>query len=427
MHKIWFTAQLLLAVLVGFSQQPGKLALEKQRVAIQKEIDAVKHSLDETRRNKKASLVQLNAIQLKLQLRQKEINVINQQMDLLAGDISNGYRDVTNLSRELDTLKVQYEKSVVYAYKNGSGIDALNFIFSATGFNDALKMIFYLKAYRSYRQQQVNNIERTQDLIQKKIAGLDRNRLEKSFLLKEEAKAKEKLEDEKREKAEAVNKLKTKEKALTRYIADKKSQDKKILIAIVNVINRAKTATAAAAKKNVEISAKNSSGLKIPAGKRTAAIEEKEKNISVKTFNGNTAANIASANFAKNQHHLPWPVGEGKIAMRFGPQVIPPNNLHINNLFLTFETEAGNPVKVVFDGEVASILNIGNVQAVIVKHGKYYTTYSNLYLVSVAKGDQVKTGQVLGKVAEKSDNLGELEFGITEDSGNNLDPEKWLR
>jgi len=426
MHKIWLTAQLLLAVLVGFSQQPGKLALEKQRVAIQKEIDAVKHSLDETRRNKKASLVQLNAIQLKLQLRQKEINVINQQMNLLAGDISNGYRDVTNLTRELDTLKAQYEKSVVYAYKNGSSIDALNFIFSATSFNDALKMIFYLKAYRSYRKQQVDNIERTQDLIQKKIAGLDKNRLEKSFLLKEEAKAKEKLEDEKREKAEAVNKLKTKEKALTRYIADKKSQDKKILIAIVNVINKAKAATAAATKKNVEIAAKNSNGLKMPAGKRTAAIEEKVKNISVKAPFGNTATNMASANFAKNQHHLPWPIGEGKIAMRFGPQVIPPN-LHINNLFLTFETEAGNPVKVVFDGEVVSILNIGNVQAVIVKHGKYFTTYSNLYSVSVAKGNQVRAGQVLGKVAEKSDNLGELEFAITEDSGKNLDPEKWLR
>ena len=424
MHKIWLTAQLLLAVLMVFSQQPGKLALEKQRVAIQKEIDEVKRSLDETRRNKKTSLVQLNAIQLKLQLRQKEINVINQQMDLLAGDISNGYRDVTNLRREQDTLKAQYEKSVVYAYKNRSNFDALNFIFSANSFNDAVKLIFYLKAYRTYRQQQVNNIERTHDLIQEKIASLNKNRLAKSRLLNEEGKAKEKLEDEKREKAEAVNKLKTKENALTRYIADKKSQDKKILIAIMNAINRTKTPAITVAKKNVEISAKNSNGLKIPADKRVAATEEKAKNI--KTSNENAASDIVAANFEKIRHHLPWPIGEGKIAMRFGPQVIPPN-LHINNFFLTLQTEAGSPVKVVFDGEVTSTSYIGNVQAVIVKHGKYFTIYGNLYSVSVVKGDQVKAGQVLGKVAEKDDNLGELEFGITDNSGKNLDPEKWLR
>ena len=67
------------------------------------------------------------------------------------------------------------------------------------------------------------------------------------------------------------------------------------------------------------------------------------------------------------------------------------------------------------------------MQAVIVRHGKYFTSYSNLSSVSVTKGQQVKTGQVLGKVAEKEDNLGELELGISNDINRNFDPEKWLR
>ncbi len=84
-------------------------------------------------------------------------------------------------------------------------------------------------------------------------------------------------------------------------------------------------------------------------------------------------------------------------------------------------------MKVIFDGEVSLITYIGDVQAVIVRHGKYFTTYSNLSSVSVTKGQQVKTGQMLGRVAEKEDGLGELEFLISNDANRNFDPEKWLR
>ena len=113
--------------------------------------------------------------------------------------------------------------------------------------------------------------------------------------------------------------------------------------------------------------------------------------------------------------------------MRFGPSTIPGTKLFTDNKFLTFETEAGKAVKVIFDGEVSAVMYIGDVQAVIVRHGKYFSTYSNLSSVSVTKGQQIKTGQTIGRVAEKDDNLGELELGISNDVNRNFDPEKWLR
>ena len=145
------------------------------------------------------------------------------------------------------------------------------------------------------------------------------------------------------------------------------------------------------------------------------------------TFDADPAAKKLSDNFERNRGSLPWPIESGRISMRFGPATIPGTSLHVVNNFLTFETEAGKSVKVIFDGEVALITYIGDVQAVIVRHGKYFTTYSNLSSVAVTKGQQVKTGQVLGKVAEKEDNLGELELGISNDANRNFDPEKWLR
>ena len=433
MQKTCLSALLLLVSLVAFTQQPGKAELEKQRAAIQKEIDDVRRSLDETKRNKKTSLAQLNAVQKKLQLRQREINVINQQMNLIEGDINQGWRDITKLKKELDTLKLQYGKSVVYSYKNRSNYDFLNFIFSASSFNDALKRVSYLKSYRAYREEQANNIVRTQDQIQGKISSLNHSREQKSLVLKEEDKAKQKLEDEKREKDDVVSKLKSREKELMKEFADKKKQDSRISAAITAAINRAKAAAIAEAKKNAEIAAKkeavtastnsaknntNSSG-----GSNTVAAPKKE----FKTFDDDASRGV-TADFEKNRGRLPWPLESGRISMHYGKQSVPGfPGLFTDNKFLTFEAESGKSVKAIFDGEVVLVTYIGDVQAVIIRHGKYFTSYSNLSSVSVNKGQEVRIGQVLGKVAEKEDNLGELELGISNDLNKSFDPEKWLR
>ncbi|MES1222272.1 MAG: peptidoglycan DD-metalloendopeptidase family protein [Bacteroidota bacterium] len=433
MYKICLSALLVCFTLMAVAQQPGKAELEKERAAIQKELDDVKRSLDETKRNKKASLAQLNAVQKKLQLRQREINVINQQMDLIEGDINQGWRDISKLKKELDTLKLQYAKSVVYSYKNRSSYDFLNFIFSANSFNDALKRVAYLKSYHAYREEQANNIVRTQGQIQGKIASLNQSREQKSIVLKEEDKAKEKLEDEKREKDEVVSKLKAREKELNKDFADKKRQDLKIAAALKTAINRAMAEARAEAKKNADIAAKNSAAANTTGNKSanspaSNATEKKAtKPVEFSPLNADPAAKVLSANFERNQHSLPWPIESGRISMHFGPQTVPNTNLHYFNNGLTFETEAGKSVKVVFDGEVSLITYIGDVQAVIIRHGKYFSTYSNLSSVSVSKGQQVKTGQVIGKVAEKEDNIGELEFLISNDVNKNFDPEKWLR
>ncbi|HTL07331.1 MAG TPA: peptidoglycan DD-metalloendopeptidase family protein [Chitinophagaceae bacterium] len=434
MHKICLLALLLFSSFLSFAQQQGKAELERERAAIQKEIDDVKRSLDETKRNKKASLAQLNAVQKKLQLRQREINVINQQMQLIEGDINQGWRDITKLKKELDTLKLQYGKSVVYSYKNRSNYDFLNFIFSASSFNDALKRVSYLKSYRAYREEQANNIVRTQDQIQGKITNLNQSRVQKSLVLKEEDKAKEKLEEEKREKDEVVSKLKNREKELLKDIADKKRQDLKLSAAITAAINRARMAAIAEAKKNAEITAKNNAAAAknntsttAPAKSNNTVAAAPKRIEKESTFDADPAAKKLSDNFERNRGSLPWPIESGRISMRFGPSTIPNTHIYTDNKFLTFETEAGRAVKVIFDGEVSMVTYIGDVQAVIVRHGKYFSTYSNLSSVSVTKGQQVKTGTVIGRVAEKDDNMGELELGISNDANRSFDPEKWLR
>ena len=164
---------LLILSLPSFAQQPAqsRADLEKESAAIRKQIEDVKQSLDETKRNRKETLGQLSLLQRKLRLREAAIQNISAQVNLIQTDMNQSWRDILKLRKELDTLKIQYAQSVVYAYKNRSNYDFLNFIFSATNFNDAVKRVAYLKSYRAYREERADNIARTQVTLQGKIDG----------------------------------------------------------------------------------------------------------------------------------------------------------------------------------------------------------------------------------------------------------------
>ncbi len=57
----------------------------------------------------------------------------------------------------------------------------------------------------------------------------------------------------------------------------------------------------------------------------------------------------------------------------------------------------------------------------VIRHGKYFTTYGNLETTSVSKGSKVKAGQLVGRAATNSDGNGEIEFLLLLEN-KNLDP-----
>lgn len=123
-----------------------------------------------------------NLVKRKIAAREELIQNINKDLHILDNNIYKNTLEINRLRRELDTLKQAYAKSLVFAYKSRSNYDYLNFIFSASTFNDAIKRITYLKSYRQYREQQVANIEETEALIGDKIATLNNSKNEKVLL-----------------------------------------------------------------------------------------------------------------------------------------------------------------------------------------------------------------------------------------------------
>ncbi|MBD0331454.1 MAG: peptidoglycan DD-metalloendopeptidase family protein [Chitinophagaceae bacterium] len=400
--------------------------MEKERQAIQKELKEIQGVYQQVKGQKRETLGQLNLLQKKMALQDRYINNINREIRIINDDIYSYAVEINRLQRQLDTLKAQYARSVVYAYKNRSTYDYLNFIFSAHSFNDALKRIAYLKSYRSYRQQQVANIVETQKIIEQRKEELLGKKTQKSSALQNQTQQLAVLEEQKKEKAEVVNKLKSKESELSKQIAAKKKRDAQLKNSIAAIIRREIDARRKAEKAErdrlaaLEKGNKTTTTTTATTTKKTtvkAAIPLNEKEVAL------------SANFSSNRGRLPWPVDNGYVSVHFGTYSIEGTKIKGDNPGLTISTPSpGTTVKSVFDGEVIGVYSIGEGMVVTISHGKYFTTYSNLGGVSVSKGQQVHTGQAIGRAAadDEGGSGGKIDFLLMVEM-QNVNPEPWLR
>ena len=418
-----------MALAVFAQQELTKDQLEKQRSDLRKEIQATEKALIETQKTTKVNVGQLSLINKRLNLQDNVIHNISGEIQKLGDNIYLSQMEINKIKRILDTLKIEYAKSMVYAYKNRSNYDFLNFIFSANNFNDAIKRIAYLKSYRNYREMQAENILKTQSLLEDKIEKLSGMKSQKKDVLDEKDKELTKLQKQKEEKATIVNQLKGRQKELSAQVRDKRKQDVKLKNAITAMIRREiERARAEAARKEKERLAAEAKNDKNDShadkSNSTASAKPTSSRPSGSVLVSSEADKELNASFEKNKGSLPWPA-DGYVITHFGPNQYP-GGIDYNNPGVSIGVKAGASVKSVFDGEVTLVNYMDDKQVVFIKHGKYFTVYSNLASASVQRGEKVRTGQVIGKAGLNDDGNGEVDFILMQEN-NNVNPESWLK
>ncbi|MBT9483798.1 peptidoglycan DD-metalloendopeptidase family protein [Sediminibacterium sp.] len=465
---------LLLGSLVANAQ--NREDLQKQKQSIEKELAELNKLYRETQKNTKTSVKQLAIIKRKINAREALVNSINREVKQLDETIYLNERDIYRLRKELDTLKVKYAKSIVFAYKNRSSYAYLNFLFSAGSFNDAMKRVTYLKSYRQNRETQANTIVKSENLLQEKIGVLSNNKKERLSTLEIQSKQLLDLQEDRKEQDQVVAQLKGKEKELNKQIRDKESQRQKVAVAINAVIRReieeakkrdeakrlkaledarklkaAQDAAAAAAaleKKNAAgTTAKPSTTTTAkPPTNNTVVANGGSVNPPKPTLN-DPATGVSSAskdrtysplestpegmemslNFENNRGRLPWPVSNGIVTVGFGTQSYAGTKLMQKSDGLEIAVPIGSAVRCVADGEVVYAGEVADENIVLVKHGKYFTGYKNLSSVAVSRDQKVKAGTVLGKSGTSIDGEGGILFMIMNDKSVAQNPTPWLR
>jgi len=294
--------------------------------------------------------------------------------------------------------------------------NAIVLIFSASNFNDALKRISYLKTYRAYREEQVNAIKDRQKIIADKKQQLIAKQAQKKSALQNQQVQLNELASQKKERDAVVNKLKSQEKQLSKEIAAKKKRDKQLQGQIAAIIRREveKAKKEAEGKTNTNVTTGSTSNKSTTTAKPKSYLDLNAKDVALNT------------SFEKNKASLPWPVDNGVVTIPFGTSVV--EGLSIDNPGITISTpSSGGSVKAVFNGEVSAVSNLGDGMMVMIRHGKYFTVYSNLSSVNVSKGSTVTTGQVIGKTGGADDGTGgQLDFFLMIES-RNVNPQPWLR
>ena len=137
---------------------------------------------------------------------------------------------------------------------------------------------------------------------------------------------------------------------------------------------------------------------------------------------------LASGQFEQNKRRLPWPVERGVITDHFGVHEHPVlKNIQVKNNGVDISTAQGVKARAVFAGEVSRVFMVtGGNMAVIIRHGKYLTVYSNLVNVQVKSGDKVSIKQTIGTIGtDGDDEKTVLKFQIWKEN-EKLNPEDWI-
>ena len=109
--------------------------------------------LKQTQESKKENIGQMQIINRRINLRGQIIESIERETELLDAEIYRKIKARCEMEQDLETLKKEYERIILFSYKNRNKYERMIFLFSAENFNQAYKRLRYLKQFVKFRTQ----------------------------------------------------------------------------------------------------------------------------------------------------------------------------------------------------------------------------------------------------------------------------------
>lgn len=365
---------------------------------------------------KKAAQISAAADVLKRTVGEKEKSV-NQKNILLA-----------NQQKELSTIaaeKVQKERLVQEFKKNEAKLTA---------------ELQQKQTQSKQLESQIRSIIAEEIRIAKANEAARKKAEAEKIRLAREAAAREKarIDAENRARAEALERerlrAETEARKAAELLAKKEAEERKRAedAAKAEASARDEARRVAAAKDAAEAAERAiAANEKLAAAKAAEAELARKKEAEKKAAESKALTNYgvtadAGSTFAASRGRIQMPAF-GTITHRFGRQPHPVfKNIIEENNGIKIAVQRGTAAKCVYAGVVSSVTATGDgTRTVIVKHGNYFTIYSNLANTSVSKNQSVSAGTPVGTVAEDFDGSYTLDFQIW--SGTTpVDPMGWL-
>jgi septal ring factor EnvC (AmiA/AmiB activator) len=413
-------ALLLFVLNVGYpsfaqNTQQKKNQLQQQMKQLQQEIKEIEAIINSTSEKKKQSLGELQSLQAKIKSREKLIDNLRYQLREIEGDIKETQQDIEAQNLKVQKMKVEYAEMLRKAYHNLTLQSEMLFILSSSNFNEAVSRYRILRKVADFRRIQAKQLQTEVTALEVKKKVLEVNKREQLEVFSEENKQQEVLIREKREQTNIVAKLSDQEKKLRRQFQQKqqaiRNLNKKIELIIAEEIRLAR-------KKAEDLAKASGTKVETPPASKT----------DYEPIPLTPSERALSNDFVSNRGKLPWPVTRGHIISGFGKQEHPTlKGVIIENNGIDIKTTAGSEARALFEGTVVSVFSLPTTNTcIIIKHGDYFSVYSNIEDATVKTGQKVTTKQSLGKLYnDEEENITKVHIEIWRGK-EKIDPELWL-
>jgi septal ring factor EnvC (AmiA/AmiB activator) len=396
----------------NLSAQQSRKSLENERTEINKQIARTANDLEKTSQSKKKEAEKLAVIKEKAKSKSKLLSEISDELNSISDKIEYDTEKIAENTEKIEQIKLAYKKVLFLLYRERSALSFFELLFSNESYNTNYKRQFYLNRLQKKYYALALSLKNEQDQLNQEIKLLKEKKIDNKQKLKQSREQSGSLDSELERQEKQFSDLSAKEKKLKKELAAKEESKRRLNNKIESIIKE-------------QIAASKSSSRSYESSKRrrkTASSLSTES-----TLRSNEDKENASA-FAAQKGRLPKPI-KGTIVSHFGKQQHPVYaQVFTYNNGIDIKASSAAAVKAIYEGIVVSVFAVpGNGNAVMLKHGEYYSTYSNLETISVKRGDSVKSGTQLGIVG-KDTNTGNylLHFEIWEGK-NKENPEDWIK
>lgn len=389
---------IFLCVLSPYAQTNALIEqMQKERAAIEQQISESEKLLAGTEGDIATQVANLNTISALLKERKKLLEQTKKDIRSLNAQTLKLETEIKQLQSEYDECSDRYADACRFYQHQQVSFNPITFLFSSSTFKQLTRRMRYIGEYSSSLESLAVEIKEKQDTLKSKKAQIELAREEKLILQKEQQKNEAAVAAEEKSQRAIVNKLKSKRSALKKEI---QSQQKKIT-ELNKEIDR-----------QIQLAIKEQQKETQTGG--TLKVEEDIK---------------LTGSFESNKGKLPIPItGSYLIVGNYGVQnVAGMKDVKINNLGIDIQGTEGSQARVIFNGVVTTVFQQGKGQiGVLVRHGKYISVYCNLSEIAVKKGDELKTGDIIGNIHKSDNGQRILHFQLHKETVK-LNPMDWLR
>jgi murein DD-endopeptidase MepM/ murein hydrolase activator NlpD len=383
---------LVLALVAGSALGQGADSLtemeqRRQLEMVKRQARENREASERLRPRQTAAIKDLQRTEKSLTSTRRRLKNLSQQRTRLDSQLEMTRADLQQSIESLDDARGRLGRRLRNMYKYGPARD-LELVFSTTSFGQLISRWDYMVMVSEQDRLLMEDVRARKELVERLENRLEGHLRDVDRTSRQTTSENQRLAQQRKQKASTVKEIQTQRQAYE------------------------------AAAAELERTARQIQSL-------LARLESKRK----EAEKGGRAPVPYTGDFARGQGSLEWPL-RGEVVGRFGPETHPRFNTTTMNNGIDIRAEIGTAVRAVAKGRVDyTSEDFGTYgQMIILNHGDgFYTLYGHLSEISVSNGQEINSGQVIGRSGDTGSLKGPVLHFEVRRGASPQNPQSWLR